>query len=986
MDSNEREQIDAAIEQYSQLWEEAIRSEGSPPDRDEFVSRFATTGKLELLAALRSIDDQFAGRLGQIDVTQEHEPSDSAQTEPHAANPCDHTASMQVGPYRLLEMIGEGGFGEVWAAQQSRPVQRRVAVKIIKRGMDTREIIGRFEAERQALAMMDHPHVAKIYDAGTTHDGRPYFAMELVRGVRITDYCDENRLSISDRIKLFIQVCEAIQHAHQKGIIHRDIKPSNILVTDYETMAVPKVIDFGIAKALHRDLTDKTVYTRLQQFLGTPAYTSPEQLEMTGTDIDTRSDIYSLGVLLYEVLVGKTPFDNQKLLKAGLEAVRDAIRDTDPPRPSMRFGTLDSNEQTTAAKSRRVDPRQLVSELKGDLDWIVLRCLEKDRVRRYSAASEVAADLSRHLNNEVITAAPPSWSYQIGKLMRRHWKSVVVGAATVSLLALAAAFSTWQALRAAHQRNVAVTAQKDAESKEQQAVSAKVAEAELRKRAEDLKRQADLQLQQSRLNLYAADVANAHKALQQNNLGAARRRLYRQAKVSPDLLGFEWRLLWNETRGDHLASIDFGEITNSIVLLDDRMAVVSTNFESVVLCDLVAGQRVRILKESEPTRTVDMHRLVVLPSQHRLMYFGDEILAWDVRDWTPIEFAGLANPTPEGQRYWSASISADESHVAAGHFDGVTIWRANDMTVVGTIPVSSFFYGRMVTFLDEGNRLAIGDRPPDYGVGPYVQVWSFSESPFEAELRWMDDKLDASALKPHGKFLVGASTQGDLVVYDAESGDRISERETHDATFVFDLEIHPHNQSVYSAGGDHVIGHWSLPDLKPLGMLRGHSNEVWALDLRDDDRLVSSGKESVLFWNPRRVARQRSIEGLTDEGIFTPDSKFLIGNHRDKGPTVWSTSSLEPLVSFNENAKVLAVSEQGLVLLATWDRDGLNVSTFDPLTGNRELTHPFAEITREEFEARGNSECYGVDVCHSFESRPTGTMGSESKTASRCIS
>src|SRR5205085_1900912 len=313
----------------------------------------------------------------------------------------------RIGRYKLLEQIGEGGMGVVYMAEQEEPVRRRVALKIIKLGMDTKSVIARFEAERQALAMMDHPNIAKVHDGGATETGRPYFVMELVRGIKITDYCDQNNLPTAKRLELFIQVCHAIQHAHQKGIIHRDIKPSNILVTLHDGLPVPKVIDFGIAKATQQDLTDKTVFTQFQQFIGTPAYISPEQAEMSGLDIDTRADIYSLGVLLYELLVGQTPFDAKEMMQGGLDALRQIIREKEPLRPSTKLNTLQGDARTTAGKRRQTEVEKLVHQLQGDLDWIVMTCLEKDRTRRYETANALAADIRRHLANEPIIARTP---------------------------------------------------------------------------------------------------------------------------------------------------------------------------------------------------------------------------------------------------------------------------------------------------------------------------------------------------------------------------------------------------------------------------------------------------------------------------------------------------------------------------------------------------------------------------------------------------
>jgi serine/threonine protein kinase len=323
----------------------------------------------------------------------------------------------RIGRYRLLEKIGEGGMGVVWMAEQEEPMRRRVALKIIKLGMDTKEVIARCEAERQALAMMDHANIAKVFDGGAAESGRPYFVMELVRGVRGTDYCDQQGLSTTQRLELFMQVCQAVQHAHQKGIIHRDLKPSNILVTVNEGVAVTKVIDFGIAKATDQRLTDKTLFTRFLQFMGTPAYMSPEQAELASVDIDTRSDIYALGVLLYELLTGHTPFDTKELLKQGYDAVRRTIRDVDPPKPSTRLKQkrlLQSGASSTSQIANRK------SEIDPDLDWIVMKCLEKDRGRRYETANTLVADVQRHLDHKPILARPPSVFYQWQKFLRRH--------------------------------------------------------------------------------------------------------------------------------------------------------------------------------------------------------------------------------------------------------------------------------------------------------------------------------------------------------------------------------------------------------------------------------------------------------------------------------------------------------------------------------------------------------------------------------------
>ena len=358
----------------------------------------------------------------------------------------DQSGTM-IGHYKLLQEIGEGGFGIVFMAEQQEPVQRKVAVKIIKAGMDTREVIARFEAERQALALMDHPNIAQVLDGGTTENGRPYFVMELVRGIPITQYCDQAELSTRERLELFIKVCRAIQHAHQKGVIHRDLKPGNILVTLHDGEPVPKVIDFGVAKALGQKLTEKTLFTRFEQMLGTPAYMSPEQAALGGLDIDTRSDVYSLGVLLYELLTGVTPLDAETLRQVGLDKVRQIIQETDPPSPSTRVLTL-GKRLLDVARQRRAEPAALNRSLRGDLDWITMKALEKDRRRRYETVNGLAADVERYLRDEPVTARPPSTLYRLQKVARRHRIAFAAGVAVGVALLLGMVVSTWQAVRA----------------------------------------------------------------------------------------------------------------------------------------------------------------------------------------------------------------------------------------------------------------------------------------------------------------------------------------------------------------------------------------------------------------------------------------------------------------------------------------------------------------------------------------------------------
>ncbi|MCK4340646.1 MAG: tetratricopeptide repeat protein [Phycisphaerae bacterium] len=378
---------------------------------------------------------------------------DTPAVDPDAtcqSSPAGEASGTRIGHFKLLQQIGEGGFGSVYMAEQEEPVRRKVALKIIKPGMDTKQVIARFEAERQALALMDHPNIAQVLDAGATKTGRPYFVMELVKGITITEYCDKNRLATRERLHLFLSVCHAVQHAHQKGIIHRDLKPNNVLVTLHDSRPVPKVIDFGIAKATSQRLTDKTLFTEFRQFIGTPEYMSPDQAGISGLDVDTRTDIYSLGVLLYVLLTGSTPFDAKTLRKASYGEIQRIIREVEPEKPSTRVATL-AAEGTEIGVHRQAEPAALSKLIRGDLDWIVMKAMEKDRTRRYATANELANDIERHLNHEPVLAGPPSVRYKLRKFIQRNraavWASSFVAAALVFGLALAT-FGFIQATRA----------------------------------------------------------------------------------------------------------------------------------------------------------------------------------------------------------------------------------------------------------------------------------------------------------------------------------------------------------------------------------------------------------------------------------------------------------------------------------------------------------------------------------------------------------
>jgi eukaryotic-like serine/threonine-protein kinase len=372
-----------------------------------------------------------------------NDPTRREDSESTLASAAPHvTEARQIGPYRLLQLIGEGGMGEVWLAEQKQPIHRTVALKLIKAGMDTKAVVARFESERQALALMDHPNIARVFDAGSTAEGRPYFVMEYVPGVAITEYCDNHRLTIKERLELFMQVCDGVQHAHQKAIIHRDLKPSNVLVVEQDNKAVPKIIDFGLAKATAQRLTDKTFFTELGVLMGTPEYMSPEQADPREQNIDTRTDVYSLGVILYELLVGALPFETRDLRAAGMAGILRVIREQEPQKPSTKIRSM-GNVSEFSARNRKEEPRSFVRHLQGELDWITMKALEKDRVRRYGSASEFEADISRYLRKEPVVAGPATAGYRIRKYAARH--RVALGTAA-GLLVLLSGFVVTQAI------------------------------------------------------------------------------------------------------------------------------------------------------------------------------------------------------------------------------------------------------------------------------------------------------------------------------------------------------------------------------------------------------------------------------------------------------------------------------------------------------------------------------------------------------------
>jgi WD40 repeat protein/serine/threonine protein kinase len=860
-----------------------------------------------------------------------------------------------IGPYKLLEQIGEGGFGVVFMAEQERPVRRKVALKVIKPGMDTKQVVTRFEAERQALALMDHPHLAKVLDAGTTDRGRPYFVMELIRGVPITQFCDENQLTARERLELFVTVCQAVQHAHQRGIIHRDLKPNNVLVTlQDEGTPLVKVIDFGIAKALGQErLTDKTLFTGFAHMIGTPLYMSPEQAEMNGQDTDTRTDIYALGVLLYELLTGTTPFDKERLKEASYEEIRRILREEEPAKPSTRISTL-GQAAITVSDNRKSEPRRLSQLFRGELDWIVMKALEKDRNRRYETASAFAADVQRYLHDEPVQACPPSAVYRFRKFAQRN-KTVLTTAAAIALVVLLA-------------------------------VVGLAASAVLTLQAKD---QLQLALERERQNLYYQRIALAEREWSANNLRGVEELL---DACPADLRGWEWRYL-KRRRLEGLPPMQHrAAVFSAAFSPDDQWIASGSQDGSVTIWEATTGQ-----KRSEfPAHEKHVRCVIFSPDGQHLATAGwdgtAKIWAFDpdqgqIKNSPPgvLEHRAAVSSvsfSPDGQhlasagddktvRVWDAATGAEicplPGHaglgILPGHLDGfpcvayspdgqfiasasgdptLKLWDAKTRQEVHTLPGHRAPV-RSVAFSRDGKQLASAASDIDTRGDGEIRIWQTRTGQEILTLHGHVSSISAVAFSADGRRLASAGSDGNVKLWDLATGREALTIRGHQSA-VRSIAFSRDGNRLVSASHDHTVRMWNATPLDPeerqeVVTFSGHDNGVRSVAFHPDGRrVVSAGDDAtVRVWDFRRglageqnplILTQSSGKALNLNVAFSKDGRLLAsgggGGHQRGWLKVWDTATGKELAILKASPPV-AFSPDGQHLAAAGDHFAVEI-------------------------------------------------------------
>jgi eukaryotic-like serine/threonine-protein kinase len=836
-----------------------------------------------------------------------------------------------IGPYKLMELIGEGGMGVVYVAEQTQPVRRKVALKVIKPGMDTKQVVARFEAERQALATMDHPNISKVHDGGTTDSGRPYFVMELVRGLPITEYCDGERLSIRERLELFVLVCRAVQHAHQKGIIHRDLKPSNILVTLHDGVPVPKIIDFGVAKATGQSLTEKTVYTAFTQLVGTPLYMSPEQVELSGLDIDTRSDIYSLGVLLYELLTGTTPFDSEALRQAAFDEMRRIIREDEPQKPSTRLSSLGEMLTPTSMK-RSSDPRHLNRSVHGELDWIVMRALEKDRKRRYETANDFAADVMRYLTDQPVEACPPSASYRFRKFARRNRSSL----ATVALVALAlvagTAVSIWQAVLATNAEARADSQRDRAERSVTEAVRQRD-EAQRQKLAV-VAREASL-----RRYLYSADMKLAGQAWSDawnnHDLDQVRRLLarYEPDANREDVRSFAWyylKGLCGQSPRSTLVGHE-GKVYHLAISPDGTVLASASQDGTAKLWNVGTAQ----LRHTLRGHAGEVNCVAFAPDGKELATASDDrtVRFWDPvsgREHSALALLGFDVPVHRVQ------YSADGKLIVTGELSersdapAATLWdvssRQMRVRMEGHFPLA---------LSPDTKTLATTSRDNE------VRLWDVASGQQRAFLRGHAGTMLTGAFSPDGRTLAAGTHDGAVDLWDFNGLQTVIH---HWRASVHGVAYSPDGK-LLAAGDEYgAVYLWETSGGRLNTVVGGHVLRVRSVRFTPDGRTLASASDdrTVKLWDI--PATDRAKQPLDQPEPFTAlsfsaDSELLATSIGTKHSMLWTVRTGEArTVTRNQPDREvtrMAFSPAGLVL-ATTGSDQI-VSLVDPISGVQRL-------------------------------------------------